>query len=131
VVRYVYAAFEESLIDERDLAAVGARALLTDELLGRRLVLTGPQSLTHVRMVSILGDVLRRPLRFLEIAPDAAAEGLVQRGLPQPFVDALMARFARELGRPAPLTNDVERILGRPARAYAEWAADHAAAFRR
>ncbi len=34
VVRYVYAAFEESLLDERDLAAVGARALLSDDLLG-------------------------------------------------------------------------------------------------
>jgi hypothetical protein len=41
-----------------------------------------------------------------------------------------MARYARQVGQPAPLTGQVERILGRPARTYAEWVADHAAVLR-
>jgi hypothetical protein len=41
----------------------------------------------------------------------------------------LLARYARGVGRPAPFTGEVEKILGRPARSYAEWVADHAAAF--
>jgi hypothetical protein len=40
-----------------------------------------------------------------------------------------MARYARELPYPAPLTGEVERVLGRPALTFAEWAADHAADF--
>jgi hypothetical protein len=40
-----------------------------------------------------------------------------------------MARCARVVGQVAPVTGEVERILGRPARTYAEWVADHAAAF--
>jgi hypothetical protein len=55
---------------------------------------------------------------------------MVQRGFPEPFVEALMARYAKAVGQAAPLTGEVETILGRPARSYAEWVADHAAAFR-
>jgi uncharacterized protein YbjT (DUF2867 family) len=128
-----YAAFTESPIHERDLAAVAARALRDDEPVarrGRRLELTGPQSLTHQQMVAIIGEVIGRPLRYQEIPPAAAEQGMVQQGIPEPFVQALLARYARELRQAAPVTGEVERVLGRPARTYAEWVADHAAAFR-
>ncbi len=130
VVRYVYAAFEESLLDERDLAAVGARALLSDDLLGRRLMLSGPQSLSHAEMVATIGEVIGRPLRFQEVEPEVLKRGMIANGFSEPFVDALLARYAREVGQAAPVTGEVERILGRPARTYAEWVADHADAFR-
>ncbi|MGH3342820.1 MAG: SDR family oxidoreductase [Carbonactinosporaceae bacterium] len=130
VVRGPYAAFAEAPIHERDLAGVGARALLTDEFVGRRLELTGPQSLTHEEMVAIIGDAIGRPLRYQEIPPQAAKQGMVAHGFPAPFVEALMARYAREVGQAAPLTGEAEKALDRPARTYAEWAADHAAAFR-
>jgi uncharacterized protein YbjT (DUF2867 family) len=64
VVRYVYAAFEESLLDERDLAAVAGRALLSADQLGRRLLLTGPPSLSHAETVGTIGEVLGHPLRY-------------------------------------------------------------------
>jgi len=130
VVRGPYATFAEASIHERDLAEVGARALLTDGLVGRRLELTGPQFLTHEEMVAIIGDVIGRPLRYEEIPPEAVKQGMVQRGFPEPFVEALMARYARGVGQPAPVTGEVEKILGRPARTYAQWVADHADSFR-
>jgi uncharacterized protein YbjT (DUF2867 family) len=132
LVRGPYATFAEASIHERDLAGVGARALRSDELVarrGRRVELTGPQSLTHQQMVTIIGEVLGRPLRYQEIPPETARQGMVQLGLPEPFVEALMGRYAREVGQAAPVTGEVERILGRPARTYAQWVADHAAAF--
>jgi uncharacterized protein YbjT (DUF2867 family) len=131
VVRGPYASFAEAPIHERDLAGVGARALLTDELVGRRLELTGPQSLTHQEMVATIGEVIGRPLRYQEIPPAAAKQGMVQHGFPEPFVEALMARYAGEVGQPAPVTGEVETILGRPARSYAQWVADHADAFQK
>src|SRR5262249_9696558 len=115
---------------EHDLAAVGACALLTDELVGRKLELTGPQSLTHEAMVTIIGEVIGRPLRYREIPAQVAAQGMVQRGFSEPFVQALMARYARGVGQPAMTTGDVEKVLGRPARPYAEWVTDHVDAFR-
>lgn len=131
VVRYVHAAFEESPLHERDLVEVAVRALVTDDLLGQRPVLTGPQSLSHEQQVHIIGDVLGRPLRYQEIPPDVAAEGMVGRGFPAPFVHGLMSRYAKHLDAPQePPTEDVAKILGRPARTYADWVAEHADAFR-
>jgi uncharacterized protein YbjT (DUF2867 family) len=130
VVRYPYANFAESLIHERDLAAVAAHALRTDELVGQRPVLTGPQSLTHRQLVATIGEVLGRPLRYQELPPEAATQGMLAQGLPEPFIQALMARYARGVGQIAPVTGEVQRILGRPARTYAQWVTDHAAAFR-
>ncbi len=129
-VRGPYAVSAESLTHERDVAGVGVRALLSDGLAGSKLELTGPQSLTQEEMVVIIGDVIGRPLRYEEVPPEAVAQGMVRRGLPEPFVGALMARYAGGVGRPAPVTGGVEKVLGRPALAYAEWVADHADAFR-
>jgi uncharacterized protein YbjT (DUF2867 family) len=133
VVYGPYASFTEAPIHERDLAAVAARALRSDALVarrGRRLELTGPQSLTHQQMVAIIGEVLGRPLRYQEVTPEVATQGMVTHGFPEPFVQALMARYARGVGQAAPVTGEVQRILGRPARTYAQWVTDHAAAFR-
>jgi uncharacterized protein YbjT (DUF2867 family) len=133
VVRYPYASFTEALIHERDLAAVAAHALRSDDLVarrGRRLELTGPQSLTHQQLGTIVGQVLGRSLRYQELPPEVVRQNMVQHGLPDAFVDALLARYAREVGQAAPVTGEVERILDRPARTYAEWVADHADAFR-
>jgi hypothetical protein len=42
-----------------------------------------------------------------------------------------MARYAKYLRQPQhPATSDVAEVLGRPAFTYAEWVAEHAAAFR-
>ncbi len=130
VVAGPYAASAWAPIHERDLAGVGARALLTDELVGRRPVLTGPQSLTHQQMVATIGDALGRRLRYQEIPPEAAKQGMVAYGFSEPFVAALLAMQAAAVRQPAITTDEVKRILGRPARTFAEWATDHAAAFR-
>ena len=81
-------------------------------------------------MVAIIGDVIGRPLRYQEIEPEATKQGMVQRGFLEPFVNALMARYARGVGQPAPVSGEVEKVLGRPAQTYAEWVAGHAEAFR-
>jgi uncharacterized protein YbjT (DUF2867 family) len=127
VVRYVHPSFRESVLDERDLAAVAAHALLTGDLDGERVLLTGPQDLSHAEMVAVLGQVLGRPLRFEEIPALAAVPGL-----PGDFVVALMARYARHRDKPQhPATGTVAAILGRPAHTYAQWVAAHADLFER
>jgi uncharacterized protein YbjT (DUF2867 family) len=129
VVRGPYADFAEAPLDERDLAEVIARALTTDTLDGRRVEVTGPASHTHAELVAILGDALGRPLRHQEVPPDLAVDGMVRAGLPAAFVHALMDRYARGAGLPATVTGEVDKILRRPARTFAEWAADHTALF--
>lgn len=131
VVRYVHAGFQEVPIDERDLVEIAARTLLGGYA-GRRLELTGPESLTHAAMVAVLGEAIGRPLRFEEIPPEAAERRLVAGGLPEPFVQALLARYARYATRPQhPVTGDAAAVLGRPPRTFGAWAAAHAPAFAR
>ncbi|MFE9426834.1 NAD(P)H-binding protein [Kitasatospora sp. NPDC006697] len=131
VVRYPYARFREAPVDERDLAEVAARALLTDELTGRRLDLTGSEALSHEECVAAIGKALGRPLRFQEVPPQAAAEQMIARGMPAPFVTALMARYARLVDEPGQVTaGQVSAVLGRPARGFTDWVTDHVAAFR-
>ncbi|MEU5860284.1 NAD(P)H-binding protein [Nonomuraea sp. NPDC047529] len=141
VVRYVHAGFQEVPIDERDLIEVAAKALLGEHpgehpgghsggRLGGRLELTGPESLTHAAMVAVIGEAIGRPLRFEEIPPEAAERHLVAGGLPEPFVHALLARYARYAARPQhPVTGDAAAALGRPPRTFATWATTHAPAF--
>lgn len=130
LVRGPYAKFAEAPIHERDLAEVIARALQDDGLDGRFIPVTGPQSLTHEEMVTIIGEVIGRPLQYTEVPAEAAAQGMIRfGGLAEPFVQALMGRYARGVGQPAIVTGEVAAILGRPARTFADWVADHAEAF--
>ncbi|GAA3579955.1 NAD(P)H-binding protein [Nonomuraea rosea] len=131
VVRYVYASFQETPIDERDLVEVAAHALLGTEPGGRRLELTGPEPLSHAEMVAAIGRATGRSLRFEELPPEAATQAMIRNGMPEPFVRGLMARYAKYATRlQQPVTGDVEKVLGRPARAFERWAADHAELFR-
>ncbi|MFD0898835.1 NAD(P)H-binding protein [Actinomadura sediminis] len=130
VVRGPYAGATEAPLHERDLAAVAARALLADDLVGRKPVLTGPRSLTHAEMLADLAEAIDRPLTYQEVPPEAVKAQMARNGFPEAFVCSYLALAARSVGRPALVTTEVEKILGRPARTFAEWAADHAQDFR-
>lgn len=131
VVRGPYAQSRTAPIDDADLAAVAARALLDDELVGHKPRLTGPEGLTAARQVEILGQALGRPLRYEEVTPETAKQAMLSYNswVHEAAIDSLLGYLARTVGRPALVTAEVERILGRPARTYAQWAADHATAF--
>ncbi len=108
-----------------------ARALIDDDLLGCKVELSGPQSLTQQEMVGVIGETIGRSLTYREVAPEVARQGLIVGGLPDRFVDALLRMLARSIDHPARVTDEVAKILGRPALPYAEWVADNKEAFQR
>lgn len=126
VVRGPYADASGAPIHERDVAAVAAVALLEEGHDGRRYRLTGPESLTHAEQVAAIGEGIGRRLRYEELPPDEAREAM---GLPPFLVEPLFELWQRHVGTPAPVSDDVQRVTGRPARRYADWVADHAADF--
>jgi uncharacterized protein YbjT (DUF2867 family) len=65
IVRAPYAGFAEAVIHERDVAEVIAQALLDDSLLGRRILLTGPEALR----LDEIGPDHRRDSRQAPAAP--------------------------------------------------------------
>jgi uncharacterized protein YbjT (DUF2867 family) len=125
VVGGPYAHASSAPIVEADIAAVAARALLTDEFVGQRLPLTGPQALTNTELVGVIGTALGRPLRYVEAPPDVVRERFVGIGLGAEFADAYIAMQADAVATPALVTHDVEKITGRPATPFAEWVSDH------
>ncbi len=116
-------------IADADIAAVAARALLTDEFVGQRLSLTGPQSLTNAELVDTVGAVLGRALRYHELPAAAVRDRFVGIGLPAEFADAYLAMLAATRDAAALVTHDVEKVLDRPATPFARWVADNAALF--
>ncbi|MFH9727018.1 NAD(P)H-binding protein [Streptomyces sp. NPDC017254] len=116
-------------IHERDVAEA-AFAVLTDPgLRGSSYLLTGPESLTFVEQLAILAEATGRPAPHTVVTPERWKES-VAGFIPEAFADALLSYWASHDGRPSPLTRTVEELTGHPARTFAEWAADHAAAFR-
>ncbi|WP_418005618.1 NmrA family NAD(P)-binding protein [Mycobacterium sp. PDNC021] len=131
VVAGPYAAASSAPIVEADIAAVAAHGLLTDELDGRKIPLTGPQSLTNAELLAIVARVLGRDLRYLEIPVEQVRERFVAIGFPPEFGTAYTALLAETVDTPAPVSDEVERILGRPAQPFAEWVDRHRGAFAR
>ncbi len=117
-------------VDEVDVAAVAARALVGAVPSGSRLDLTGPWSLTQREMVAAIGRALDRPLRYQEVPPGMAREAMTGQGFPPGFADAYLAMQAAAVGQPARTTGTVATILGRPATPFASWASAHADEFR-
>jgi uncharacterized protein YbjT (DUF2867 family) len=129
VVAGPYAAASTAPIVETDIAGVAAHALLTDELVGQRIPLTGPQALTNAELVAVIGAVLGRQLQYIEVPADAVRQRFLGLGFSAGFADAYLAMLAESLDKPAMVTHDVEKILGRPALPVAHWVAEHRGAF--
>jgi uncharacterized protein YbjT (DUF2867 family) len=128
VVRWPYGAAETAPIDERDVAAVAARALNEDGHAGGDYVLTGPESLSQAEQVRIIGAALGRRIQFEELSPEDFRRETADRW-PGPVVDMLLAAWGATIGRPALVTSTVSDILGSPPRTFRQWVDGHAAAF--
>jgi uncharacterized protein YbjT (DUF2867 family) len=128
VVRWPYGAAETAPIDERDVAAVAARALYEDGHAGGDYVLTGPESLSQAEQIRIIGAVIGRPIRFEELSPEDFRRETAG-SWPRPAVEMLLAAWGATMGRPAFVTSTVEDVIGSPPRTFHQWVVDHAAAF--
>jgi uncharacterized protein YbjT (DUF2867 family) len=120
----------QGVIDPRDVAEVAVTALRTPGHAGRTYTLTGPELLSTPDQVAILGKALGRPVEIVDVPLETAKEQMIAAGRDPEFAEGAMRgqRFIAEGGN-ARLTDDVAVVLGRRARTYAVWAADHRAAF--
>ncbi|HEY2763518.1 MAG TPA: SDR family oxidoreductase [Pseudonocardiaceae bacterium] len=128
VVRGPYGQAASAPIDERDIAAVAARALLDDGCTGAVYELTGSESLTPVDRVRILSQVLGRELRFEEQPAEQARELLIAH-FPAEVVDSLLALTASAVGTTAEVLPTVRMVTGRAPHTYRDWATHHAGDF--
>lgn len=130
VVRWPYGQAVRSLIHEDDIAAVAVRALTEDGHDKAIYELSGPAALTQAEQVRIIGEVLRRPLRWEDLPPEAARAQLTQAMGDAAFAATALAAWARFVDHPEVVTSTVEQVTGVPARTFHHWAVDHADSFR-
>jgi uncharacterized protein YbjT (DUF2867 family) len=129
IVRWPYLAAPTAPIDERDIAAIGVRALCDNGHAGAEYVLTGPQSLSQFEQLSTIGRATGRSLRIEAMSPDEARREWAS-SWPPSVINMLLDAWAAAIGLPAFVTSTFEEITGAPARTFHEWAIDHAAEFR-
>jgi uncharacterized protein YbjT (DUF2867 family) len=124
-----YASASTAPIADADISAVAAHALLRDDLLECKVELTGPEALTNTELVGVIGDVLGRPLRYQEVPPDLVRRRFIDIGFAAEFADAYMALLGTTVSKPALVTNEVQKILGRPAQTFGDAVRPHRALF--
>ncbi|MEU4303298.1 NAD(P)H-binding protein [Kitasatospora aureofaciens] len=117
------------VIDPADIAEVAAAALLDDRHIGGEYELTGPEVVTPRQQTEALAAALGSPVRFHELTRDEARAAM-SRSMPAELADDTLDI----LGSPSPaelrVSPDVERVLGRAPRPFADWAVRNVAAFR-
>ncbi|MFF4343179.1 NAD(P)H-binding protein [Kitasatospora sp. NPDC001540] len=125
------------VLDPADVASVAAAALRTgevrggvaDEHVGRVYALTGPEAVTPRRQAELLGELLGEKVEFVEHTREQARAHLV-RFMPPQVADGTLEVLGAPLPEESAVRPDVERVLGRPARTFADWAAGALPVFR-
>lgn len=129
VVRAPFPDVRSALVDEADVGAVAARALVEDGHAGKAYTLTGPAALTVPERVEAIGAAIGRPLRYIEVTEAEARQGWQESGYDPELVELL----ATWQGDPPPVAYTVvptvEQVTGRPPRSFEQWALANAAAF--
>jgi uncharacterized protein YbjT (DUF2867 family) len=116
-------------VHEKDIAALAVAALTGHAHSRQAYTVYGPQSLTLRQQVAHIGDAIGREISLSVIAAGQARQELAASTSPA-AADAVMGAWQAGNGGPAPTSVIAEKITGRPARTFAEWAADHADDFR-
>ncbi|MEV0916882.1 NAD(P)H-binding protein [Streptomyces sp. NPDC049967] len=120
---------QTSPIDETSLAEAALAVLTDTRLQGASYHLTGPESLTATEQVELLAAASGSATTVNAVSRETWKDS-VAPFLPAELAEGLLGHWAATDGSPAEVTRDTERLIGRPARTFASWAAEHAAAFR-
>ncbi|MEV1244162.1 NAD(P)H-binding protein [Nonomuraea sp. NPDC049750] len=111
-------------IHEADIAEAAAAVLTEPALGGRPYLLTGPESITFAEQIAILGHVTGRDITIRNVTREEWKAEMADY-IPEQFAEPLLDWWQSNDGVPVEITTDVERLISRPGRTFAAWAADH------
>ena len=121
-----------SFIDARDVAAVAARLLASDDQNNRDYDLTGPEAIDHDTVARILSEASGRTIVYEDIDPSILRQGLISAGLPADYIEFLLVILGfLKLGYAERTTDAVVRLLGREPIRFEQYARDYRAAWAR
>ncbi|NUW37708.1 NmrA family NAD(P)-binding protein [Nonomuraea sp. SMC257] len=130
VVREPFGDRLSALVHEADIAAVAAAVLTGEGHGGRTYTLTGPEALTTREKVRVLAEATGLDITFTELTEQEARAEWRSHGMGEETVEFLVQALGNTPEVGYTVVPTVEQVTGRPARPFAQWAAEHAAAFR-
>ncbi|KES05035.1 hydroxylase [Streptomyces toyocaensis] len=128
-VREPFVSRLSAMVHEGDIGAVAAVALTEEGHGGQEYVLTGPELLTVGDKVAAIAAARGRAVSLVELTEEEAVARWRAAGHPEDVIGFLLEAYGStpEVGRT--VVDTVEKVTGRPARTFTQWAAEHASAF--
>lgn len=117
------------LIDPADIASVAALALTEDGHAGQAYTITGPAAVSPREQAAAIAEAIGEPVRFKELTRDEAF-AMFNRFWPADIVEGALDALGSPNAAELEPNFEVERLTGRPAASFADWAERNAAAFR-
>jgi uncharacterized protein YbjT (DUF2867 family) len=115
-------------VDVDDIADVVVESLLDNKHVGQTYELTGPRQLTFKQVTEEISKVTGRDIRFESITMDKYTKMLKEYQVPEDVIWLINYLFTEVLvDRNSGVTNDIEKVLGRKAKDFAEYARETAA----
>ncbi len=116
------------VVDPADVAQAAAVVLRDASHSGQVYELTGPAAITPRQQADALGAALGDEVGFVELTREQAAAHMGQF-MPPPIVAGTLDILGAPLPAEQRVSPDLERLLGRPAGTFADWARRSAPAF--
>lgn len=118
------------LIDLRDIAEFAAQVLTTDGHEGKTYTITGPASVTMHQVAAAISEAIGRSVRYEPIAIEVAQQSMLQMGMDEWMANLLRDYYAVYSTNWGDLvTDDFQRVVGKPSRSISQFARDFASAF--
>ncbi|HEX6340668.1 NmrA family NAD(P)-binding protein [Umezawaea sp.] len=111
-----------AFVDAGDIAAVAGHALTDAVPHNTDHVLTGPEAVSYAEAAEIIGKWTGTPVRHRSLSTEELTRHLAASGLPAEFA-AFLAALDEDVrgGSEDRVTDAVDRVTGRPARAFREF----------
>jgi uncharacterized protein YbjT (DUF2867 family) len=114
-------------VDADDIAEVVVEALLNDNHVGQTYALTGPRQLTFKQATEEISDATGRDIAFTPITMDEYEKMLREYEVPEDHIWTIIYIFTEALvERNSIVTNDIQKVLGRKAKDFGEYARETA-----
>ncbi|MBW6437517.1 NAD(P)H-binding protein [Actinoplanes hulinensis] len=117
------------LVHPGDIAEVAAAALQDQRHDKQVYALTGPKLISPRQRAADLAAALGEPVRFMDQPVEEAREQMLTF-MPPPVVDGTLDIIGAPTPEEQRVSPDVEQVLGRPSRTFADWLSANIDAFR-
>ncbi|WP_375753838.1 SDR family oxidoreductase [Vibrio sp. HN007] len=110
---------KQSVVDIRDVAAVAVAALTEEGHNGQTYLLSGPEALSSAEQAAIISKAADKEIQYIAVPKAAAEDAMKSSGMNEWLaihLAEILDWFAQ--GSYAYVTDDVEKVLGRPARTF-------------